>query len=99
MSRFKVEELCFDLGEPANAASFKNDPESFMARYNLTEPERRAITAGDIGALYKMGVVTQAIMCLSRAFGYDTAIHVAKLREAAGLPVNNKQLTILQKRQ
>lgn len=98
MSRFKVEALCFDLGDQANAASFKNDPEAFMARYNITEAEREAIVTGDIGALYKMGVVTQAIVCLSRMFGYDTATHVSKLREAAGLPRNNEQIAILKNR-
>lgn len=53
MSRFKVEELCFDLGNRANLTSFKSNPEAFAARYNLTEGERQAILSGDIGAIYK----------------------------------------------
>jgi hypothetical protein len=71
---------------------------ALFAKYNLSEAERQAVVNGDIGALYKMGVVTQAIMGLSRVFGYDTATHVSKLREAAGLPINNEQLAILKNR-
>lgn len=65
MSRYKIEELCFDLGDSANAVKFKEDPDGFIGRYPLMEAEKEAIKKGDIGALYKMGVLTQAILNLS----------------------------------
>lgn len=98
MSRYKVEEICFALADSANAAKFKVDPDSFIASYALTEGEKEAIKKGDIGALYKMGVNTQAIIFLSRAFGYDNATYVSKLRQAAGFPEIKEQIEILRRR-
>jgi hypothetical protein len=98
MSRYKVEELCFALTSESNAAKFKVDPDTFIANYALTDVEKEAIKGGDVGALYNMGVNTQAIVFLSRAFGYDNAIYVGKLRAAAGLPEIKEQLDILRKR-
>jgi hypothetical protein len=98
VSRYKVEELCFDLGNSANTTRFKADPDAFIASYPLTEAEKEVIKKGDVGALYKMGVLTQAIICLSRAFGYDNATYVSKLRDAAGLPEIKEQIEILTKR-
>lgn len=98
MSRYKIEELCLALAENTNAARFKNDPEGFMVNYSLKDEEKEAIQKGDVGALYKMGVSTQAIIFLSRAFGHDNATYVSKLREAAGLPEVKEQMDILRKR-
>lgn len=98
MSRYKVEELCFSLSEGANAAKFKADPDAFIASYTLTEAEKQAIKSGDVGALYRMGIITQAILFLSRAFGYDNATYVSKLRQAAGLPEIQEQIEILKRR-
>lgn len=98
MSRYKVEELCFALSDSANAAKFKADPDGFITTYALTEAEKQAIKSGDMGALYKMGVITQAILSLSRVFGYDNATYVSKLREAAGLPEIKEQIETLRRR-
>lgn len=98
MSRYKVEELCFALADGANAAKFKADKDAFIANYALTEAEKEAIKKGDVGTLYRMGVVTQAIIFLSRAFAYDNAAYVSKLRQAAGLPEIKEQLEILRSR-
>jgi hypothetical protein len=93
-----LEQLCFDLSRPGNAANFKADSGRFIASYNLTESEKQAITTGDIEALYRMGVLTQAIASLSRVFGYDNATHVRRLRNAAGLPEVKEQIEILTRR-
>lgn len=98
MSRYKVEELCFALADSANAAKFKANKETFIANYALTEAEKEAVKKGDVGTLYRMGAVTQAIVFLSRAFGYDNATYVSKLRRAAGLPEIKAQLEILRSR-
>ena len=98
MSRYKVEELCFSLSDDAKATKFKADPDAFSASFALTEAERQAVTSGDVGALYIMGIITQAILFLSRAFGYDNATYVSKLRQAAGLPKIKEQIEILRRR-
>jgi hypothetical protein len=98
MSRFKLEQLCFDLAKPANAATFKTDPDRFISSYDLTDAEKRAVATGDIETLYKMGVLTQAIASLSRCFGSDNATYVRRLRNAAGLPEVKEQMEILTRR-
>ena len=99
MSRFKVEQLCFDLQNSENAAKFKTDPEAYFAQYSLTEAEKEAVRQGDVGALYKMDVLTSSIACLAEAFGYSNATYVRRLREAAGLPEVPQQMEILKRRE
>jgi hypothetical protein len=98
VSRFRVEELCFALTKKEDVESFKSDPDAFIAKYSLAELEQDAVRNGDIETLYRMGVITQAISALSRAFGNDNATYVRRLRAAAGLPENPEQLQILQSR-
>lgn len=98
MSRYKVEEVCFNLGNELHARQFKEDPEGYLLPYSLTQTEKEAIKKGDIGALYKMGVLTQPLASLSRALGYDNATHVRKLREALSLPQIQNQIDILRRR-
>ena len=62
------------------------------------EAEKQAVKSGDLGVLYKLGVVYNAIMALSRVCGYDGVTYVRKLREAAGLPEIKEQIEVLQKR-
>ena len=99
MSRFKIEQLCFDLKNDENAAKFKNDPEAYLAHYSVTETEKEAIRQGDVGTLYMMGVLTVAIACLAKVLGYNNATYVRKLRDAAGLPEVTEQMEILKRRE
>lgn len=98
MSRFKIEQLCFALAKKENAERFKSNPDLFMADYPLTDIEKQAVKNGDLGALYRMGVLTQAISTISRVFGNSNATYVQRLREAAGLPENPEQQEILKSR-
>ena len=57
MSIFAVNHLCREvLRDHAFRAAMKADPAKALARLDLTEEERRALVAGDVGALYRMGV-------------------------------------------
>lgn len=98
VSRFKVEQLCFALTRKDNVERFKSNPDLFIAEYALTNAEKVAVKNCDIGALYRMGILTQAISALSRVFGNTNATYVQRLREAAGLPENREQLEILKSR-
>jgi hypothetical protein len=75
------------------------DPERFLAHYCLSQTEKDAIKLGDVGSLYKMGVLTASIAYLARAFGYSNADYIKKLRAAAELPEVPEQIEILKKRQ
>ena len=57
MSVFAVNYLCREvLRDHAFRAAIKADPEKALAPLDLTNEERRALIAGDVGALYRMGV-------------------------------------------
>ncbi len=57
MSVFAVNYLCRELlRDHAFRAAMKADPAKALASLDLTEAERRALVAGDVGALYRMGV-------------------------------------------
>jgi Aromatic-ring-opening dioxygenase LigAB, LigA subunit len=57
MSIFAVNYLCREvLRDHAFRAAMKADPVKALAPLDLTAEERRALTAGDVGTLYRMGV-------------------------------------------
>jgi hypothetical protein len=57
MSIFAVNYLCREvLRDHAFRAAIKADPAKALAPLDLNDSERRALLAGDVGALYRMGV-------------------------------------------
>ena len=57
MSTFAVNSLCRELlRDHAFRAAMKADPANALAPLDLTDDERRALLAGDVGTLYRMGV-------------------------------------------
>ena len=57
MSIFNVNYLCREvLRDHAFRAAMKADPKAALAPLDLTDEERRALIAGDVGTLYRLGV-------------------------------------------
>ena len=57
MTVFAVNHLCREvLRDHAFRAAMKADPAKALAPLDLTDEERRALIAGDVGALYRLGV-------------------------------------------
>ena len=57
MSVFAVNYLCREvLRDHAFRAAMKADPAKALAALDLTDAERKALIAGDVDALYRMGV-------------------------------------------
>lgn len=57
MSVFAVNHLCRELlRDHAFRAAMKADPAAALAPLDLAADERRALLAGDVGALFRMGV-------------------------------------------
>lgn len=57
MSTFAVNHLCREvLRDHAFRAAMKAAPAKALAPLDLTDAERNALIAGDVGALYRMGV-------------------------------------------
>jgi hypothetical protein len=56
MSIYAVNHLCREvLRDHAFRAGMKADPGKALAPLDLTDEERNALIAGDVGALYRMG--------------------------------------------
>jgi aromatic-ring opening dioxygenase LigAB LigA subunit len=57
MSVYAVNYLCREvLRDHAFRAAMKQDPAAAIATYDLTDEERRALLAGDVASLYRLGV-------------------------------------------
>jgi hypothetical protein len=57
MSTYAVNYLCRELlRDHAFRAAMKADPAKALAPLDLTDEERKALLAGDVGALFRMGV-------------------------------------------
>ena len=57
MTVFAVNYLCRELlRDHAFRAAMKADPVKALAPLDLTDDERRALIAGDVGTLFRMGV-------------------------------------------
>ena len=61
MSIFAVNYLCREvLRDHAFRAAMKADPAKALAPLDLTDEERRALVAGDVGTLYRMGATASS---------------------------------------
>jgi hypothetical protein len=57
MSVLELDRLCREtLRDHAFRKAMQTEPEAAIARYRLTEAEKRALLAGDVVALHRMGV-------------------------------------------
>lgn len=94
MSVFAVNHLCREvLRDHAFRAAMKDDPVKALAPLELTDEERRALLAGDVGALYRMGVnaflmnyLARFEVCGLNAQAYNERMRAVKVDET-GRPV------------
>jgi hypothetical protein len=57
MSVLELDRLCREtLRDHAFRKAMQTDPERAIARYRLTDAEKRALLAGDVVTLHRMGV-------------------------------------------
>ncbi|MGP0088911.1 MAG: hypothetical protein ACLPKB_02965 [Xanthobacteraceae bacterium] len=83
MSTYTVNHLCREvLRDHAFRAAMKADPAKALAPLDLTDDERRALLAGDVGALYRMGVNGFLMGYLPRfeVCGLDVEIYNQRMR-------------------
>jgi len=94
MSIFAVNHLCRELlRDHAFRAAMKADPAKALAPLDLTEAERSALLAGDVGALFRMGVnaflmnyLPRFEVCGLNAESYNQRMRAVKVDEI-GQPV------------
>jgi hypothetical protein len=83
MTVFAVNHLCREvLRDHAFRATMKADPAKALAPFDLTDQERRALIAGDVGALYRMGVNAFLMGYLARfeVCGLNAEIYNERMR-------------------
>jgi hypothetical protein len=94
MSIFAVNYLCREvLRDHAFRAAMKADPAKALAPLDLTDDERKALIAGDVGTLYRMGVNGFLMGYLARfeVCGLNVEIYNQRMRavkvDEVGAPV------------
>jgi hypothetical protein len=83
MSIFAVNHLCREvLRDHAFRAAMKSDPAKALGLLDLSDDERRALLAGDVGALYRMGVNAFLMNYLARfeICGLNVEIYNQRMR-------------------
>jgi len=83
MSIFAVNYLCREvLRDHAFRAAMKADPAKALAPLDLTGEERRALVAGDVGALFRMGANGFLMAYLARfeVCGLNVATYNERMR-------------------
>jgi hypothetical protein len=86
MSVFAVNYLCRELlRDRSFRAAMKADPAAALSKYELTKEERDALLAGDVAALYRMGVNSFLMGYLARheVCGLDLETYNKRIRTAA----------------
>ena len=83
MTVFAVNYLCREvLRDHAFRAAMKADPAKALVPLDLTEAERKALLAGDVGMLYRMGVNAFLMNYMARfeVCGLDVGIYNERMR-------------------
>jgi aromatic-ring opening dioxygenase LigAB LigA subunit len=83
MSIFAVNYLCREvLRDHAFRAAMKRDPVQALAAKDLTDAERQALLAGDVGALFRMGAnaFLMAYMARFEVCGLNVEIYNQRMR-------------------
>lgn len=85
MSAYEVNKLCRRaLREPEFRAALQEDPAAVLDGLDLTEAERTALLAGQVGDLYRLGASAFLLSYLPRwgLFGLDVDSYGTRMRAA-----------------
>jgi len=82
MSLYQMQKFLFDINrDPAVQQRFLAERAGVLSPYGLTQEERDAITAGDIGLLYVLGANGQLLMHYAALLGMEWSAYIAAMRE------------------
>jgi Aromatic-ring-opening dioxygenase LigAB, LigA subunit len=82
MSLYSAQKLLFHLNRDAAVQKrFREDVSSLLGDYELTEEERDAFVAGDIGKLYVLGANGQLLMHFAALLGMPWADYIEAMRD------------------
>ena len=82
MSLYQTQKFLYVLNrDPAAQDKYRNDIESFIAEFDLTEEEATALRNGDIGLLYVLGVNGQILMHYAAFLGIEWFDYLDMMRD------------------
>jgi aromatic-ring opening dioxygenase LigAB LigA subunit len=87
MSIYAVNRMCHQLMHDKNFRhAMQNFPEQMVARLDITDEERQAVLAGDVGKLYLMGANAFLLGYLTRfeVLGLSLPVYNERMRAVAG---------------
>jgi hypothetical protein len=73
VSLFQVQQCLFDYLRALEDPNQPEKPEIKLDGYDLTDEERRALSTGDVGAIYAMGTHPVIVNGYCRAMGFKRA--------------------------
>ena len=81
MSLYYVQKLLYQLNRDSHVRRrFEESRAELLSEYQLTDEERAAITDGDIGLLYVMGVNGQILMHYSALIGQQWDEYISAMK-------------------
>ena len=82
MSLYQLQKFLYDLNrDPSVQRTYRADPETLLARYELTAEERAALAAGDIGLIYVLGANGQLLMHFAAFLGLSWPAYIQAMRD------------------
>ena len=92
MSVYRINKLFYKLEtDKAYLERFRADPPGVLAEIDLTDEERAALLAGDVGKLYVMGCHGFLMNTLARQglLGVNRENYLQRVRAATGVQIPN----------
>jgi hypothetical protein len=81
MSLYQMQKFLFDINRDRSVqAQFRDRPQAVLERYQLTDEERGALAAGDIGLTYVLGANGQLLMHFAAFMGMPWIDYLAAMR-------------------
>ena len=81
MSLYQLQKFLYDLNrDPAVQQRFRAARAALLAEYELTDAERAALAAGDVGLIYVLGANGQLLMHYAAFLGLSWPEYIEALR-------------------
>ena len=82
MSLYSLQKFLYELNrDDSIQRQYKEDIESLLSNYTLTDEESNALRTGDIGLLYVLGVNGQILMHFAAFLGVEWFDYLDKMRD------------------
>ena len=82
MSLYYLQKFLYVLNRDETAQiDYRNDFESLIAKFNLTDEEKKALRDEDVGLLYVLGVNAQLLMHYAAFLGIEWSDYIGRMRK------------------